>query len=174
MIVACWSYSDFYDRERNPLSDSSQPQRVTDKTTARPFGVWLFTIWVAVLAGLVPGVVIVLAYSNLETRDALGLTPVHVTLSVLLAGAIIVAAGLAWLGNRVASYAFVVLAVIHYGLIAYNSMCFVNAGLIDDSQKWGVIGRAVRNVIWSGLLIWYFALSRLTDRFYDRGSQLAP
>lgn len=50
-------------------------------------------------------------------------------------GAINVAAVFEWIGNRVASYAFVILAVIHYLLIAYNSMQFVNAGLIDDWQK---------------------------------------
>ena len=135
-----------------------------DQNVKRPKGVWILTIWILVMAGLVPLIALALFFIN-----GSGFNNVYqLIFSVLVALGVIISAISAWAGIKRAKNFLVVFSLIHYLLLAYQNGLIAYRELVPTDRLALTWGRSIRSIVYSVIIIWYFYISKKTDKFYEQ------
>ena len=129
----------------------------------RPLGVRIITIYLGIMAGIFP----IIAGIGLFASGSGLVGPIGLVFSILLAGGIIVSAVGAWRGSARARDMLVTLAVVHYLMLALNNGMLALDESVPDDRIFLTWGRAVRSLVYAGIVVWYFRLSDRADEFYS-------
>jgi hypothetical protein len=131
----------------------------------RPKGVWIVTIWMFLFAGLLPIAAALFMYFGPPEEERM-ITAFGLAVSLSIALAMSVSAVCAWLGHGWARLALIALAVIHYGLIAYNLYSMGQSGAVPESKMMFVWTRMARSLITMTIVVLYLLLSRNAKDFF--------
>ncbi len=132
---------------------------------ARPKGVWAVTIWLGLFAGLLPLGLALFIYFGPAKDEGL-MSGLGLAISVTVGLGIIVSAIAAWLGYGWARYALIALAVVYYGLLAYNNYNIATSGIVPEDKLPRVWARVVRSLITMNVVVLYLLLSRSARDFF--------
>ena len=137
---------------------------IEDLKVKRPVGIWILTIYLLITAGLVPLIVSVTFFFN-----GSGFISIYQLLfSVLVALGVIISAIGAWFGNKLAKDLLIVFGLIHYLLLAYQNGYVAIREIMPADRLTLTWGRSIRSLVYAGIIIWYFRLSKRTDLFYEQ------
>lgn len=129
----------------------------------RPTGVWFFTLYALIFAGIAPlAVAIVVLLSGNQ-----GLFSMSLVFSILLNASIIYYAFRTWQGNDRARKIFLVLVTANYAFIGLNNLYLLVTGQVtaaDDQIR--LFGRVLRGVLYPAVFLWYFNRPTVKD-FFD-------
>lgn len=126
----------------------------------------------ALFAGLLPiAAALFMYFGPPEDERIISASGLAVSLSIALA--MIISAVCAWLGHRWARFALIALAVIHYGLIAYNLYSLGQSGSIPESKMMFVWTRMARSLITMTVVVLYLLLSRNAKDFFRHYRRVA-
>jgi hypothetical protein len=131
----------------------------------RPFGVWFLVIYHGLFAGLAPMSLTIFILLYEKARSSSGLTLSAAYPSILLWIGVVVSAFLAWRGNNIGRFAFIILVALHHGGIARNNIWGLQEGIVLPDQQYLTYGRIIRSVFWIIIIPWYF-LSKNARAFY--------
>ena len=135
-----------------------------DQKVKRPIGVWILTIWILVMAGLVPLIALAFFFIN-----GSGFSDVYqLIFSVLVAIGVFISAISAWAGNKRAKFFLVVFSLVHYLLLAYQNGLIAYKEIVPTDRLALTWGRSIRSIVYSVIIIWYFYISKKTDKFYEQ------
>jgi hypothetical protein len=149
----------------------------TEETSApapirRPKLVWAVTIWLGLFAGLLPvGLALFIYFGPAKGQGIMSGTGLAISLTIGLA--IIGSAIAAWLGHGWARYALIALAVIHYGLLAYNNYNIATSDIVPEGKLPLVWARVVRSLVTMTLVVLYLLLSRSAREFFTHHRRAA-
>jgi hypothetical protein len=127
--------------------------------------VWAVTIWLGLFAGLLPIGLALFIYFG-PARDQGIMSAFGLVISLTIGLAIIGSAIAAWLGHAWARYALIALAVVHYGLLAYNNYNIATSGIAPDNKLPMVWARMVRSLITMTVVVLYLLLSSRARDFF--------
>ena len=129
-------------------------QRPTTKPLARPIGVWLMTIFDALVAGVFP---LLTAFVVLDR--GVEMVPGGTITALLLAGiglGVIGAAIGAWQGSDRARIALLALVVLFYSLNMLANFRLITADWVPSDTQTRALATLVRAIFWVALNVWYF------------------
>jgi hypothetical protein len=137
-------------------------------TTAseRPRGIWIVTIWVGLFAGILPLVLAALMYFGPTSVSEL-MTAQQLAISAVLGVGIIISAIGAWKGQRWGRATLIVLAAVHYGLIAHNNYKLATDANTPADQIPRIWARVARSIATIAVVGAYFTLNRNARRFFS-------
>ncbi|MGV3774021.1 MAG: hypothetical protein ACO1QB_14055 [Verrucomicrobiales bacterium] len=145
--------------------DATIEATATPTPVVRPKEVWAVTIWLGLFAGLLPVILSLFIYFG-PARDQVIISGMGLAISLTIGLAIIWSAIAAWLGHGWARYALIALAIIHYGLLAYNNYNIATSGIVPDDKLARVWARVFRSLITMTIVALYLLLSRSAKDFF--------
>jgi hypothetical protein len=148
------------------MNATAATEEATAPTRARrPKLVWAVTIWLSLFGGIFPvGLALFIYFGPARDQGIMSDTGMAITLTLGLA--IIGSAVFAWLGHGWARYALIALAVIHYGLLAYNNYNIATSDIVPEAKLPQVWARVVRSLITMTVVVMYLLLSRSARDFF--------
>lgn len=127
----------------------------------RPFGIWIFTIYALIFAGIAPLLLsIFLLFSGNTGGNTIGIL-FSIPLSI---GVIITAIG-AWQGNASSRKLLLILITLNYALIGINNFLELSFGEVPVEQVSRFWGRVLRGILYPAVYLWYFNRAT-TKAFY--------
>lgn len=139
-----------------------------DKTAPRverPKAVWIVAIWLGLFAGLFPVGLALFIYFG-PARDQGILSGMGLAISLTIGLGMMVSAVAAWLGHGWARYALILMAFLHYGLLAYNNYTIAMSDFVPESKLPLVWGRVARSLITMTVVALYLLLNRSARDFF--------
>jgi hypothetical protein len=127
----------------------------------RPIGVSVLTIWNGMVAGLFP--IIMLTITLMSEGETAGTNPI-LCLSPLLSAAIIFTAIGAWRGHDGSRLGHIIVLVLYYGTLAFNTYATIVLGAPRDERMLAYV-RVTGYLFWVVVNTWYF-LRPKTIAFY--------
>jgi hypothetical protein len=119
----------------------------------------------SVFAGLVPIVASLFLYFGPPEKERI-ITASGLFVSLSISLAIIFTAACAWLGYGWARFTLIVLAVIHYGLIAHNLYSLGHSDEFPETKMLFIWTRMARALISMTVVVLYLLLSRNAKDFF--------
>ena len=143
------------------MTENIASSQVASKRS-RPFGVWIFTIYAFLFAGLAPlllSIFVLFTGYAIENADRVLITiPINI--------AVIVNAFGAWQGKEKSRKFLLAFITINYVLIAVNNLWILAVGDFPPEQMNQYLGRIFRGILYPAIYFWYFNKAT-TKTFYQ-------